>query len=158
MRFETVIHVCFSLSPFPVPLRRVVHALQHQKIAPFMYGIRLDDIVVIGWGSKLWYTCAFHYPLFRSPYVAWFMHCNIKKSHHLCMASGWMIIKRYTVFLYSVGPSRIDQVTQCDLLHVTAYVTARVQILSCCCIHRHSKKGQIYIILTQCTFILRVAK
>ena len=44
------------------------------------------------------------------------------------------------MFLYSVGPSRIDQVTQCDLLHVTAYVTARVQILLCCCIHRHSKK------------------
>ena len=33
------------------------------------------------------------------------------------------------MFLYSVGPSRIDQVIQCDLLHVTAYVTARVQIL-----------------------------
>ena len=33
------------------------------------------------------------------------------------------------MFLYSVGPSRIDQVIQCDLLHVTAYVTARVPIL-----------------------------
>ena len=33
------------------------------------------------------------------------------------------------MFLYSIGPSRIDQVIQCDLLHVTAYVTARVQIL-----------------------------
>ena len=31
--------------------------------------------------------------------------------------------------VYSVGPSRIDQVIQCDLLHVTAYVTARVPIL-----------------------------
>ena len=31
------------------------------------------------------------------------------------------------MFLYSVGPSRIDQVIQCDLLHVT--VTARVPIL-----------------------------
>ena len=30
------------------------------------------------------------------------------------------------MFLYSVGPSRIDQVIQCDLLHVTA----RVPILS----------------------------
>ena len=26
------------------------------------------------------------------------------------------------MFLYSVGPSRIDQVIQCDLLHVTARV------------------------------------
>ena len=33
------------------------------------------------------------------------------------------------MFLYSVGPSRIDQVIQCDLLHVTAYVTARVPVL-----------------------------
>ena len=33
------------------------------------------------------------------------------------------------MFLYSVGPSRIDQVIQCDLLHVTANVTARVPIL-----------------------------
>ena len=33
------------------------------------------------------------------------------------------------MFLYSVWPSRIDQVIQCDLLHVTAYVTARVPIL-----------------------------
>ena len=33
------------------------------------------------------------------------------------------------MFLYSVEPSRIDQVIQCDLLHVTAYVTARVPIL-----------------------------
>ena len=33
------------------------------------------------------------------------------------------------MFLYSVGPSRIDQDIQCDLLHVTAYVTARVPIL-----------------------------
>ena len=46
------------------------------------------------------------------------------------------------MFLYSVGPSRIDQVIQCDLLHVTAYVTARVPILFIVCIHRHSKKGQ----------------
>ena len=47
-----MIHVCFSLSPIPVPLRNAVHALQQQKIAPFMYGllsrrsgwmIRLDD-------------------------------------------------------------------------------------------------------------------
>ena len=34
-----MIHVYFSLSPIPVPLRRVVHALQQQKIAPFMYGL-----------------------------------------------------------------------------------------------------------------------
>ena len=40
-----------------------------------------------------------------------------------------MIIKRLTVFLYSVGPSRTDQVIQFDLLHVTAYVTAGVPIL-----------------------------
>ena len=33
------------------------------------------------------------------------------------------------MFLHSVGPSRIDQVIQCDLLHVTAYVTASVPIL-----------------------------
>ena len=33
------------------------------------------------------------------------------------------------MILYSVGPSRIDQVIQCDLLHVTAYVTPRVPIL-----------------------------
>ena len=69
-----MIHVCFLLSPIPVPLRRVVHALQQQKIAPFMYGL-------------------------------------------------------LSVFLYSVGPSRIDQVIQCDLLHVTAYVTTRAPIL-----------------------------
>ena len=48
-----MIHVCFSLSPFPVPLRRVVHALQHQKIAPFMYGIRLDDYQEINGVSLL---------------------------------------------------------------------------------------------------------
>ena len=30
------------------------------------------------------------------------------------------------MFLYSVGPSRIEQVIQCDLLHVNTYVTARV--------------------------------
>ena len=33
------------------------------------------------------------------------------------------------MFLYSVGPSRIDQVIQCDIFHITAYVTARVPIL-----------------------------
>ena len=35
------------------------------------------------------------------------------------------------MFLYSVwvGPPRIDQVIQCDLLHVAAYVTAHVPIL-----------------------------
>ena len=33
------------------------------------------------------------------------------------------------MFLYSVSPSCIDQVIQCDLLHVIAYVTARVPIL-----------------------------
>ena len=48
------------------------------------------------------------------------------------------------MFLYSVGPSRIDQVIQCDLLHVTAYVTARVQILLLY-IHRHSKKRSRFI-------------
>ena len=30
------------------------------------------------------------------------------------------------MFFYSVGPSRIDQVIQCDLLHVTAYVNTIV--------------------------------
>ena len=48
-----MIHVCFSLSPFPVPLRRVIHALQHKKIAPFMYGIRLDDYQEINGVSLL---------------------------------------------------------------------------------------------------------
>ena len=62
-----MIHVCYLLSPIPVSLRRVVHALQQQKIAPFMYGL-------------------------------------------LSRRSGWMTIKRYSVFLYSVGPSFIDQV------------------------------------------------
>ena len=50
------------------------------------------------------------------------------------------------MFLYSVGPSRIDQVIQCDLLHVTAYVTARVPILLLFT-PILKKKGQSYIIL-----------
>ena len=38
-----MIHVCILLFPIPVPLRLVVHVLQQQKIAPFMWEIRLDD-------------------------------------------------------------------------------------------------------------------
>ena len=37
----------------------------------------------------------------------------------------WILYKR----CFCTRPSRIDQVYQCDLLHVTAYVTARVPIL-----------------------------
>ena len=32
------------------------------------------------------------------------------------------------MFLYSVGPSRIDQVIQCDLLHVTARTDTQKKI------------------------------
>ena len=52
------------------------------------------------------------------------------------------------MFLYSVGPSHIDQVIQCDLLHVTAYVTARVPILLLYT-PTLKKKSQSYIILTR---------
>ena len=48
-----MIHVCFSLSPIPVHLRREVHALQHQKIAPFMYGLLSDDYQEINGVSLL---------------------------------------------------------------------------------------------------------
>ena len=104
--------------------------------------------VVIGWGTKLWYTCTFDYPLFHSPYVAWFMHCNIKKSHHLCMAcylgdqAGWLSRDKRCFFTRSGRHVliRLSSVTYCTSQRACKY---------CCCIHRHSKKGQIYIILTQ---------
>ena len=54
------------------------------------------------------------------------------------------------MFLYSVGPSHIDQVIQCDLLHVTAYVTARVPILllNTPTLKKRSELGHSYPVIT----------
>ena len=38
-----MIHVCFSLFPIPVPLRRVVHVLQQQKSHHLCIAMRLND-------------------------------------------------------------------------------------------------------------------
>ena len=127
--------------------------------------IRNTFRVVIGWGTKLWYTCASYYPLFRSPFVAWFMHCNNKKSHHLCMAcylgdqARWLSRDNQCFFTRSGRRVliRLYSVTYC-----TSLLTSQRACQYCCCLHRHSKKGQSYIYhsypMIWCTFILRLAK
>ena len=78
-------------------------------------------------------------------YVAWFMHCNNKKSHHLCMVcylgdQAWWLSRNKRCFFTRSGRGvsiRLSSVTYC-----TSQLTSQRACQYCCCIHRHSKKGQ----------------